>query len=903
MRAEALARRGEHAAAVEFARAAVEIAAATDALLDHADARMALASVLRAAGRAVEASAEETRAIELWEAKGATLLVERARAGVAGATSPAPAAQAAPSAAAAPRRRVHANAAIANAARVEAAVAARSLAAYEAALAEGAEVIHHGAGLSYTEEQARRATETLMAAEDLVFEHEPLAALGDSLALLRWRSASSGGRIPVFGDMGAGEGVWIVLAEVDAQGLRRRTEFFAAERLGDAIVRLYERYAELQPEGPARERAAAAARSVAALPLRGPFDLDRYASAFAADVDWLDHRTVGVGSLRGAEVIRRSIRSLLDLIAESVDRVDDILALRSDAVLVRWTNSGTDRVSGGRFDRPLIMLWVFGTDGLVTRFEQFEANRDAEALARFAALAGAAQTTKSVRRLRANAASDFAARLDAAVAAKDAGALRALFAEDMQVAHHPTGTHFGRDGVLSRFDALLRAQDLRLFHESIATLGESLVLCRASTSASSLAEDDIAPAGAIHTETNVVIEVDALGREHAVEIFAADRLADATTCLYERYAAQLPEGAERERAAATARTLAPLLHASGEFDPERALASFASDFEGVDHRSAGFGSVRGARGFVRVLSSVYEVADDVVESCDDVLALRPDALLLRRTLSGRNRASGGAFESPTFSLLLLNATGLIARAEAFGVEQVEQALARFDVLTGAAAPREPAPASPRRVRPNAATANTARIDAAVAARDLDAFLAELAEGADAVNHSLGVEYAERDARRGYELMLASENLRFGHEPLATLGDGLALCRSTLAIDAAVAEVVPAGVSDMSGILAGGGGRARPAPSHGVLRCRPPRRRDRASVRAPRGTAARGAGARARQRNRPLRREGDRLVRSRSLSGRARARHRVHGSSAPGLRLLSRSRGIPARRTHVQRDGE
>jgi len=47
VRAEALARRGEHAAAVDLARAAVEIAAATDALLVHADARLALATALR----------------------------------------------------------------------------------------------------------------------------------------------------------------------------------------------------------------------------------------------------------------------------------------------------------------------------------------------------------------------------------------------------------------------------------------------------------------------------------------------------------------------------------------------------------------------------------------------------------------------------------------------------------------------------------------------------------------------------------------------------------------------------------------------------------------------------------------------------------------------------------------
>src|SRR6185295_2053519 len=43
------------------------------------DARVALAAALRAAGRSGEAGAEKRRAIELWDAKGATVLAERAR--------------------------------------------------------------------------------------------------------------------------------------------------------------------------------------------------------------------------------------------------------------------------------------------------------------------------------------------------------------------------------------------------------------------------------------------------------------------------------------------------------------------------------------------------------------------------------------------------------------------------------------------------------------------------------------------------------------------------------------------------------------------------------------------------------------------------------------------------------
>lgn len=79
VRAEALAARGQGDEALRLARDAVAIAAETDALVDHADARLALATVLGAGGDGDGAAAEARRAAELYEAKGATALAERAQ--------------------------------------------------------------------------------------------------------------------------------------------------------------------------------------------------------------------------------------------------------------------------------------------------------------------------------------------------------------------------------------------------------------------------------------------------------------------------------------------------------------------------------------------------------------------------------------------------------------------------------------------------------------------------------------------------------------------------------------------------------------------------------------------------------------------------------------------------------
>src|SRR5207247_6870057 len=195
---------------------------------------------------------------------------------------------------------------------------------------------------------------------------------------------------------------------------QRRAEIFAADRLSDAVARSYERYAELLPDGPARARAAATARSVATMTF-GRLDPDSIDAIIASDGEYVDHRPLGFPALRGAEAVRRWVRSLFETADDLVFRLDDVLGLRSDAFVVRWTNFGTLRAGGGSFERRFIALNVFGVDGLVRRWEFFDADRDAEALARFEELTAEPAPTrptaapprgakKRQHRVRANAA-------------------------------------------------------------------------------------------------------------------------------------------------------------------------------------------------------------------------------------------------------------------------------------------------------------------------------------------------------------------------------------------------------------------------------------------------------------------------------------------------------------------
>src|SRR5215475_9394407 len=108
-----------------------------------------------------------------------------------------------------------------------------------------------------------RSWRSLLHAQEPTSRHEPIATLGESLALCR-RSVSGRGFAGAQFDVGAYGKEEIALTEVDTHGRQTRYEDFAEDRLGDAIARLYERYADRFPVGPERMLAAVTARSVAA---------------------------------------------------------------------------------------------------------------------------------------------------------------------------------------------------------------------------------------------------------------------------------------------------------------------------------------------------------------------------------------------------------------------------------------------------------------------------------------------------------------------------------------------------------------------------------------------------------------------------------------------------------------
>ncbi len=659
------------------------------------------------------------------------------------------------------RRRVRPNAAIANVRAVEAAVAARNADALDPLVGDNAASLDHSTGAELDRPQVLRSWRSFLSERDFTLAFEPLATLGDGLLLCLQSTSVSGVARGSF-DVGPYERQAIALVEVDAEGRRRRTEYFAPRSLGDAVACLYERYAELFPDGPERTRAAATARSVAAL-LGAP---DRW--PFAPDAEATDHRTVGFGSLRGADAVVSAIRALVEQTDDWTFRIDDVLGLKSDALLVRWTTSGTIRASGGSFERLGHMLWVFGADGLVVRWEQFDIEQDAEALARFDELTTGSPSERPVRRpVQANSATAHAVRLDAAIAARDADSVARLFTDQMEAVDHIMHTTWDRQNVVSSWRSLALAEGPACRHERLATLGDSLALCRVMLCASRLVRGSFDVGGYEKTEIHL-IEADAQGRRGWTEVFALDRLGDAVVRLYERYAELLPDGPDRTRAAATARSVASW---AGSIDLDRYTRAFAPAIEAVDHRTLGTWSARGAEALLEHFRSSLELTDDAATRDDEVLCLRSDAFLLRRTHFGTARASGGAYERPFIALQIFGADGLTTRLEWFDVDRDAEALARFDELMA-----EP----PAERFANAAWRALEELDHAMERRDWDAPAACYAPGSVLDDRrSMVRTRVEGEAHLAHLRFLFDAYQGRSSQLLATRGDRLVLHRQLI----------------------------------------------------------------------------------------------------------------------------
>jgi ketosteroid isomerase-like protein len=540
---------------------------------------------------------------------------------------------------------------------------------------------------------------------------------------------------------------------------------FAADHLRDAIARLYERYAELLPEGPERDRAAARARSASG---RIFVDVDNLADALAPMIEMTDHRLVGVGTLRGPEAVVRWWRSLVDASEALRFHIDDVLALSDEQLLVRTTNTGIARDGGGAFERHICTLRRFDADGRFTHWEIFDGDREAEAIARFNALAGDSAEVSREHPF-ANAASRADRKLFDCFNGRDWAGIEALAAAELvfDERRRLVRNRCGRDVWLEQFRILFDVPASRFTTQLLATRGERL-----SLNLHCFTGEVAGGGGPLAMEDHLALhEVDRDGRIALIVLFD----------LEDRDAAYAELDARFERGEAASHPEVSAAQAARDSalrgDLNAYLALCAPSFVSIDHRPLGFPSGTAEQHFQRV-RTIFDLAPDVRSHRYHVRMSSRGLLIV---VTWRGTRDGGEFEIPYINVHEVDAHGKLRRFDSYAPEQLDAALARFEEIR-AIERRDPLAAL---VEPNLATASWERSWTAFGLIDLGA----ANEALEAARAYFAPNFVWDDRRPivglsgGLDLMMASARERLASGAryerrtiVGTAGDRVAVAR-------------------------------------------------------------------------------------------------------------------------------
>jgi hypothetical protein len=565
-------------------------------------------------------------------------------------------------------RRVRPNAATAWRARFDAALAARDFDAAAAGTHEEFQEIDHPTGSDYGRDAAVASLQRLFRSRDAYYEVEPLATLGERLLLVRRRTGASGDTRGRY-DVGPYENEAIEVTEVDEHGLSFRQEVFAADRLGAALVRLYERYAELLPEGQERTRAAGIARSLAAYD--GRADLERFKAVFVPTHDGIDHRVFGPWAAGDAAEILRHFRLQLDLAPDFASRYDDVVAANERAVVVPMTFFGTGGDSGGPFENIVCILFGFAADGRMVHYEVFEAEQVAEALVRFDEWIG--RGTDAVAGWFENAAARTDRELFERFNARDWAGVEALAAPELVFDERRRILHntCGRDVWLEQFRVVYDVPASRFTTKLLGTRGERL-----SLNLHRFTGEVAGGGGPLEVDDHLVLhEVDAEGRLVAIVLFDLEDQDAAHAELDARWTA-----GEATTHPLASKWLADYLRFFAARDWNAMATLLAPDLVGENHRLVGWGMLHGPGAIVSTLRAQIELAPDTQERVDHVRTCE-HAVLFEYAWHGTY--AGGAFENLWIVLVELDDAGRGRRADVWEAGQLDQALTRFEDLSAA----------------------------------------------------------------------------------------------------------------------------------------------------------------------------------------------------------------------------
>ncbi|MEX2538614.1 MAG: nuclear transport factor 2 family protein [Actinomycetota bacterium] len=731
VKAELLARRGELDEARFLAKAAVELASRTDALIDHGNACRSLAVVLRTAGDADGARRAEESALALFERKGATALLESAEREPEMTTLPTPESSVASSVANSCTRVLE---------RIRESFEHKDWSTFADLFAEGFVGFDRRPGLQSEVNEPDGAVEYMRGIAEVGGEFmtvDPLVVRGESLAIalftIRGRHADFEVQVSC-------------LYEIDRSARVVRWDVFDPTDEDAALDEADQRFA-----------AGEGAASAEAIRLGSRFtrannarDWTMLRDTLSDDLVLVDLRPASLGEMRGADEYVSTIKALVDLTSAYRSTIVAFHRLVEGVSVVELRNTGTT-LDGGSFENAGLAVGVM-SDGRLARLELYPLDESAAAYARFEELEVAASSTiglpenRCVRVMR---------EYSNAFNRRDLGAARALLSEAAISEDRRAGLKAvfeGREAFIGNLKAVAELPGtVQGTQKVLATRGERLALVSTHWSTT----DNPA---SFHVEFLVLGELDEDGRFDRALLFDASDLDAALAELEDRFMAG--EGA------AFVPTLeygTRFFEALNKMDLQVIRELMTDDCAFVDHRPASFGELSG-HDYIDSLAAMSDLIATMRYTSRRFVRLTEDAALIEVLAEGAT-TDGSPIRQVFFGFSMFR-DGQATRIEMFDESDIDAAVARFEKLLRPA------------VIDNRAFRVVERMAATTDPYERSSWIREDAVTED---HRKGL----RSVLRGRDKILENHRLvaelrtaERESEPIATRGDRLLLSRRT-----------------------------------------------------------------------------------------------------------------------------
>ncbi len=500
----------------------------------------------------------------------------------------------------------------------------------------------------------------------------------------------------------------LLVDEIDEEGRVILATVFEPDDFDGAFKELDERYLAGEAAGtPSASIIRSISEYFAAYNRR---DWNVFAEMMTPDFLLVDHRPAGAGTLHGEEEAIRYLQVMVDQVPDIQIHFPRFVTVAPAAALCRmWAFGTTTDDTLVEVVHYLILKWENG----FTRIEIYPLDQEDVALGRLEELGRDEDSPHAAPDNDASRAVATAMRL---ILEQDWDALAACHAPDVRVEERRAGLQWegvGTDALLERTRSFVSVPVSRVENECLASRGSKLALVRQMVIHSDPWE----------SERIVLTEIDDDGRIAFLAFSDPDDLDAAFDELDRRFLAS-------NEPTESYRTMLECGHAYNARDWARYRSLHVEDFVFVDSRQASAGTIVGADAAVVHRKTLADVVPDIRIAIRSVIRVEETVCLAVQWKYGTDE-HGNKVEFD--DLILLAATnGVVTRAAAFAIDQLDDALARFEELSSR-------PSSVL-VPENAAFRAVLRVERAAAREDWEAVATEFAETSTTEDRRVGLKW-------------------------------------------------------------------------------------------------------------------------------------------------------------------